>query len=81
MNMPNRMKYDSVFKNSILVSQEQLNENLTYESVPSWDSIGHMSLIAGLENEFSIALDIDDVIDFSSYTQGIKILEKYGIEI
>jgi len=67
--------------NSISVPKEELNDSLTYESVPTWDSIGHMSLIAGLETEFSVSLNIDDVIDFSSYTHGIEILKKYNIEI
>ena len=65
--------------NSLLVTPAQLDASLTYESVPSWDSIGHMSLIAGLESEFSINLQIDDVIDFSSYMHGIEILKKYDI--
>ena len=79
--MPTRDRYDAVFMNAISVSKEDLNESLTYESVPSWDSIGHMSLIAGLESEFSVSLNIDDVIDFSSYTHGIAILKKYNIEL
>ena len=64
-----------------MVSQNQLNSSLKYESVPTWDSIGHMSLIAGLESEFSINFNIDDVIDFSSYSHGIEILKKYNIEV
>jgi len=79
--MSTRDRYDAVFMNSISVPKEELNDSLTYESVPTWDSIGHMSLIAGLETEFSVSLNIDDVIDFSSYTHGIEILKKYNIEI
>ena len=67
--------------NALMVSQNQLNSSLKYESVPTWDSIGHMSLIAGLESEFSINFNIDDVIDFSSYSHGIEILKKYNIEV
>ena len=79
--MTNLAKYDAVFMNALMVSQNQLNSSLKYESVPTWDSIGHMSLIAGLESEFSINFNIDDVIDFSSYSHGIEILKKYNIEV
>ena len=79
--MSNQEKYDAIFMNSILVTKDQLNSSLKYESVPTWDSIGHMSLIAALESEFSINFNIDDVIDFSSYFHGIEILKKYNIVV
>jgi hypothetical protein len=40
-----------------------------------------MSLISLLENEFDIMIEMDDVIDFGSYTIGIDILKKYDVEI
>ena len=40
-----------------------------------------MALMAVLEEAFAIELDIDDIIDFSSYSLGPEILSKYGIEI
>ncbi len=49
--------------------------------IPAWDSIGHMSLVAALEEAFDIMMDTDDIIDFSSYKKGMEILsEKYGVE-
>jgi len=38
-------------------------------------------MIADLEDKFDIMLDTDDIIDFSSYNTGIKILKKYNIEV
>jgi len=58
-----------------------LNDNLTYDSIPEWDSIGHMTLIAAIEEAFNIAMETNDIIDFSSYKKGCEILVKYGIEI
>ena len=40
-----------------------------------------MSLIAGLEDHFEIEMDIDDIIDFSSYEKGKDILKKYNVEL
>ena len=31
--------------------------------------IGHMSMIAALEDEFDIMFEMDDIIDFSSFTK------------
>jgi len=38
--------------------------------------MGHMSLIAALEDAFDIMLETDDIIDMSSYEKGKEILTK-----
>ena len=74
----NLNKYNDAFCRILLVSAEQLPD-LTYQSVVAWDSVGHMALMAALEDEFDIMLDPDDIIAFSSYAKGKEILGKYGI--
>ncbi len=54
-------------------------DNLEYQQIPEWDSVAHMQLMAELEDEFGIELDIDDIIDFSGFKVGIAILEKYNV--
>ncbi len=72
-------KYDSVFLEVFLIDISQLGPQLLYQSIESWDSVGHMELISKIESVFCISLEMDDVIDFSSYEEGKKILAKYGI--
>jgi len=36
-----------------------------------------MSLISELEDNFSINIETDDMVDFSSYEKGKEILKKY----
>lgn len=76
--MTNFEKYNEGFRLSLLVDDEQLH-GLTYQSVDTWDSVGHMGLIATLEESFDIMFDTDDIIDFSSYEKGKEIMLKYGI--
>jgi hypothetical protein len=38
-----------------------------------------MTLMAGLEEGFDITMDIDDIVDFSSFKKGKEILRKYKI--
>jgi len=38
-------------------------------------------LMGALEETFKITLEMDDIIDFSSYEFGKKILKKYKIKI
>ncbi len=78
--MTNKEKYDEAFISSFNIDLEQLS-GLTYQSVSLWDSVGHMGLIAVLEEKFDIMMDIDDIIDFSSYERGKEILLKYQVDV
>jgi acyl carrier protein len=76
----NNERYFNVFKEVFDLEGNQISDSFSYESVPQWDSIGHMSLIASLENEFNIMLEMDDVIDFSDFGKGKEILKKYKVD-
>lgn len=78
--MTNREKYDAAFIDTFRLEAQKLSE-LTYQGIPQWDSIGHMALMAALEETFGIELDVDDIIDFSSYQSGAGILKKYNVEV
>lgn len=79
--MSNREKYDSVFIECFSVSKDVLNDQFVYQCVPAWDSVGHMGMIAALEDAFGIMMETEDIVEFGSYTIGIEKLKKYGIEI
>ena len=79
--MDNLEKYKKVFVDTFGVNNEQLEKNLEYDSIPDWDSVGHMTMVAALEETFDITLEMDDIIDFSSFNYGKEILTKYNIEI
>ena len=65
----------------IVFNAANLAKKLKYNSISKWDSIGHMSLIGSLQDAFNISMEMDDIIDFSSYEFGKKILKKYKIVI
>jgi acyl carrier protein len=52
---------------------------LTYRSIPEWDSLAHMQLVAQIEESFDIMIDTQDVIDMSSFDIAKDILAKYGV--
>jgi len=73
-------KYNKVFSESLELNIDQLS-GLQYQGTALWDSVGHMTLVAAIEDEFDIMLETDDIIDFSSYEKGKTILtNSYGIE-
>tara|TARA_B100001113_G_C21065295_1_gene603104 strand:+ start:623 stop:859 length:237 start_codon:yes stop_codon:yes gene_type:complete len=76
--MDNIEKYKEIFVSSLAI-KENFTEDLKYNDIPEWDSIGHMTLMSGLEEGFNITLETDDIIDFSSFKKGIDILKKYKV--
>ena len=79
--MSNREKYEKAFMECFSIGKEQLGDKLLYQSVPTWDSVGHMTLIAALESAFDIQMEMDDIIDFSGYNKGIETMSKYNVTI
>ena len=78
--MTNREKYVNAFVEVMEVEPSEV-EKLVYQEIDAWDSVGHMSLVAELEDVFDIMMDTDYIIDFSSFEKGIEILKKYNVEI
>ena len=62
------------------ISESALDDNPTYNSISEWDSVGHMGMIAELEDVFEIMMEMDDIIDFSSYKKGFELIAKYGVD-
>ena len=73
-------KYENAFMESFDIEKSMLNEELKYESIPEWDSVGHMTMISNLEEVFDIVMEMDDIIDFSSFEIGKEILKKYKVD-
>ena len=78
--MDDKQKYDEAFYESFGIEKNSSIEKLEYNSIPSWDSVGHMGLISALEEKFDIMMEMDDIIDFSSYKKGFELIAKYGVE-
>jgi acyl carrier protein len=78
--MKNEESYIAAFTNALNVEADE-TAVLTYGQSTAWDSVGHMRLIANLEDTFDIMMDMDDIIDFSSFSKGKEILRKYDVEI
>lgn len=78
--MTNLEKYNKAFCESFEINEEQL-VGLQYQQIELWDSVGHMTLVANLEDAFDVMMETDDIIDLSSYEKGKEILTKnYNIE-
>ena len=44
---------------------------------PTWDSLAHVTLIAAIENEFGISVDVADSLDITSFDAALAYLEDH----
>lgn len=79
--MSNLEKYRNAFVEGLDVEEDKTTDSLEYEGIPEWDSVGHMSLVACIEEAFDIMMETEDIIDFNSFQKGIELLKKYDVEI
>ncbi len=60
---------------------DQIVPELTKEEVGSWDSLKQMDLVMSLEREFSIILEITDIIRLNSVANIIDVLTDKGVDL
>jgi len=74
-------KVVAVFAQVLSIPADSINDDLRYATIPQWDSIAHMSVIAALEEAFGVMIDMDEVIDMSSVGKAREILRKHGAAV
>ncbi len=77
--MTNAEKLAKVFADTFGISEAE-TKGLQYQGIEAWDSVGHMTLVAAIEDEFGLSMDTDDIIDMSSFEKAQEILAKYDVQ-
>lgn len=75
----NTDKLQAAFTKSLELDPSVDVTALKYREIPEWDSIGHMALVASIEDAFDVMLTTDQVIALSSYQAAIDILKDQGV--
>lgn len=69
-------KLRQIFADSLSIKADDVQDDLKYATIPQWDSVAHMALIAAIEEGFDIMIDAEDVIDMSSFAKAKEIVAK-----
>lgn len=80
ITMTNAEKLLEAFASGLGIDKSTVVDALAYQSIPQWDSLAHMTLIAKLEEAFGISIETEDVLDMSSVAIAKNILEKYDVK-
>ncbi|GAA1650536.1 acyl carrier protein [Catellatospora bangladeshensis] len=78
--MPLTERLRTVFADALQLPPGTDVDQLKYRDIEQWDSLGHMTLVAAIEDEFGVQLDTDQVIDLSSFKVAADMLRDAGVD-
>jgi acyl carrier protein len=81
VNVEKMSKLIDCFVETFGIERKAVTSKLAYQSIPQWDSVGHMALIAAIEDTFNVVLDTDDIIGMSDVAKAQEILQKHGVTV
>ena len=67
------------FRVALELSPETEVETLAYGEHPHWDSVGHMALVAEIEDAYGVMLETADVVSLSSYAQAVDLIHRLKV--
>ena len=77
--MPLTDRLRTVFVEALELPEHTDVEALKYRDIEQWDSLGHMTLVAAIEDEFGVQLETEQVIDLSSFKVALDMLRGFGV--
>jgi acyl carrier protein len=67
-------KVQAAFKAAFDVDPQSVTLETKPADVSGWDSVGHLTLAANLEEVFGISLDVDDLMEMESVSDIVRII-------
>lgn len=72
-----RDKIKKIFCEILGVSESEVNDDTSYNSLEPWDSLKHLEFVSRFEDEFDIDIETDDVIAMETFKKVKEIVKKY----
>lgn len=70
---------EDVFRIALEIEKTEDVDSLRYGSVPAWDSVGHMILVAALEKNFGFKLTMGQILDIETFDDAKRLLVSQGM--
>jgi len=64
----------SLFANILNIEKNKINNDLKMGDIPNWDSLGHLNLITGIEEEFNIFFSNEEILELNSFKKFYDLL-------
>ena len=74
------MTVEDVVAKVFQLEPDNVTNDMSRDEIEGWDSMGHLSLVVALEEEFKIQISIADAMEMGSVMQIKDMLRKYGVD-
>ena len=74
-----RNALSEIFVREIRLHPEDFTEELSYNSIPEWDSQAHILLVIAIEEKFGIDIEQDEVVRMTSVRKILDLLKSKGV--
>ncbi len=75
--MNSKERYDRIVNEIFELNGMPINESMTRGNTEKWNSLLHLTFVTAIEDEFEIMLDTQDILNLTSYSAGLEIIDKY----
>jgi acyl carrier protein len=65
----------------VRIPEKSIDGALDMAATSAWDSLTHMELIASIEDEFSVVLTADEIVDMTSIDRIKSVLRRKSVDI
>ncbi len=59
-----------------LLDVSEITENSSPDSIPQWDSIGHLNLVTAIEEEFGIKIEDEQITQMLNFKLVVEIIKE-----
>ena len=70
-------KLKRIMSNVFQISPDEIDENISTETLENWDSLQHLNLILAIEQGFNVSLATEDVVKMTSLKAIEEVLGRY----
>lgn len=63
------------------VPSDKLNLESGPKEIPSWDSLGHVSLMSAVEQTYDLRFTMTEILSVKTINDLVKLIEKYGVNL
>lgn len=73
-------KLKALFIQTLAIKEEDFSNSLAPEGVAGWDSLGHLKLVAALQQAFGVELEVDEIMRMEDVGTIKQILKDRGVQ-
>ena len=74
------MTVEQVIGKVFHVDPHEIHDGSSRGTIEAWDSMGHLTLVLALEEQFKVSISIADAMEMVEVKKIKEILKKYGID-